>query len=209
MSNGSRPDRHRPSAPLEAEFRTGRVDVHARRPAIAGAEAAAGTPSRRWRRSHPRKSRRWHSRFTRLIAGMEPPQISEGDFAKDGWSILKRVETGAEVIIHRDAHPVAVLRPAEPARPKISECIALLPADATDHRSRLREGCGSRYRRRPGTAGAARLGPMIDSRQFQAQDPPPTGRIFYSERLAFKMIRSASTSVIITVMGSTGEATNP
>jgi hypothetical protein len=38
---------------------------------------------------------------------------------------------GAEVIIERDAHPVAVIRPAEPVRRKISECIALMPADST------------------------------------------------------------------------------
>jgi antitoxin (DNA-binding transcriptional repressor) of toxin-antitoxin stability system len=62
---------------------------------------------------------------------MEPLHISEGDLARDVRSILKRVETGAEVIIERDAHPVAVIRPAEPVRRKISECIALMPADST------------------------------------------------------------------------------
>ena len=62
---------------------------------------------------------------------MEPLHISEADLAKDVRSILKRVETGAEVIIERDAQPVAVIRPAESVRRKISECIALLPADST------------------------------------------------------------------------------
>src|SRR5271165_7105228 len=70
-----------------------------------------------------------------MIAGMEPLRtslrISEGDLAKDVRSILQRVETGTEVIIERDAHPVAVIRPAEAVRRKISECIALLPADST------------------------------------------------------------------------------
>ena len=66
-----------------------------------------------------------------MIRNMEPLHISEGDLAKDIRSILKRVETGAEVIIERDAQPVAVIRPAEPVRRKISECIALLPADST------------------------------------------------------------------------------
>jgi antitoxin (DNA-binding transcriptional repressor) of toxin-antitoxin stability system len=61
---------------------------------------------------------------------MEPLHISESDLAKDVRSILQRVETGVEVIIERDAHPVAVIRPAEPVRRKISECIALLPADS-------------------------------------------------------------------------------
>ncbi|MGO4879565.1 MAG: type II toxin-antitoxin system Phd/YefM family antitoxin [Bryobacteraceae bacterium] len=56
--------------------------------------------------------------------------ISEADLTKDFRSVLRRVETGTEVIIERDAQPVAVLRPIEPLRRKISECIALLPADA-------------------------------------------------------------------------------
>jgi antitoxin (DNA-binding transcriptional repressor) of toxin-antitoxin stability system len=62
---------------------------------------------------------------------MEPLHISEGDLAKDIRSILQRVETGAEVIVERDAQPVAIIRPAEPVRRKISDCIALLPADST------------------------------------------------------------------------------
>jgi antitoxin (DNA-binding transcriptional repressor) of toxin-antitoxin stability system len=62
---------------------------------------------------------------------MEPLHISESDLAKDVRSILQRVETGTEVIIERDAHPVAVIRPAEPVRRKISECIALMPVGST------------------------------------------------------------------------------
>jgi antitoxin (DNA-binding transcriptional repressor) of toxin-antitoxin stability system len=62
---------------------------------------------------------------------MEPLHISEGDLAKDVRSILQRVETGAEIVIERDAQPVAVIRPAEPVRRKISECIALMPAGST------------------------------------------------------------------------------
>ena len=66
-----------------------------------------------------------------MIASMGPLHISEGDLAKDLRSILQRVETGAEVIIERDAHPVAVIRQAEPVQRKISECIARMPADST------------------------------------------------------------------------------
>ncbi|MCL4855277.1 MAG: hypothetical protein KJZ78_28275 [Bryobacteraceae bacterium] len=62
---------------------------------------------------------------------MEPLRISEGELAKDVRSILKRVETGSEIIIERDAQPVAIIRPVEPVRRKISECIALMPADST------------------------------------------------------------------------------
>jgi len=65
-----------------------------------------------------------------MIAVMEPLHITEGDLARDVRSILQRVETGGEVIIERDAHPVAVIRAAEPVRRTISECIALMPADS-------------------------------------------------------------------------------
>jgi antitoxin (DNA-binding transcriptional repressor) of toxin-antitoxin stability system len=57
--------------------------------------------------------------------------ISEADLAKDVRSVMQRVQTGAEVVIERDAQPVAVIRPPEPVRRKISECIALLPSDST------------------------------------------------------------------------------
>ena len=66
-----------------------------------------------------------------MIASMEPLHISEGDLARDIRSILKRVETGAEVIIERDTQPVAVIRAPEPVHRKISECIVLMPADST------------------------------------------------------------------------------
>ena len=66
-----------------------------------------------------------------MIPGMEPLHISEGDLARDVRSILRRVETGGEIIVERDAQPVAVIRPAEPMRRKISECIALMPAGST------------------------------------------------------------------------------
>lgn len=64
---------------------------------------------------------------------MEPQvlHISEADLAKDMRSILERVQSGTEVIIERNAQAVAVLRAASPVRRKISECIALLPADST------------------------------------------------------------------------------
>jgi antitoxin (DNA-binding transcriptional repressor) of toxin-antitoxin stability system len=68
-----------------------------------------------------------------MIGSMELPvvHISETDLVRDLRAVLQRVETGAEVIIERDARPVAVLRSAVPPRRKISECIALLSADST------------------------------------------------------------------------------
>lgn len=88
---------------------------------------------------HPRHTQPWEAsplerqrgERNAMIQDMEPLHISEGDLVKDLRSILQRVETGAEVIIERDAHPVAVIRPADPVRRKISECIALMPADST------------------------------------------------------------------------------
>jgi antitoxin (DNA-binding transcriptional repressor) of toxin-antitoxin stability system len=65
-----------------------------------------------------------------MITDMEPLHISEGDLARDLASVLRHVETGAEVIVERNAHAVAVIRAAEPVRRRISECIALMPAES-------------------------------------------------------------------------------
>jgi antitoxin (DNA-binding transcriptional repressor) of toxin-antitoxin stability system len=62
---------------------------------------------------------------------MEPLHISEGELGRDVRLILKRVETGGEVVIEHDAQPVAVIRPVDPLRRRISECIALMPTDST------------------------------------------------------------------------------
>jgi antitoxin (DNA-binding transcriptional repressor) of toxin-antitoxin stability system len=59
--------------------------------------------------------------------------ISEAEAARDFESVMKRVRAGAEVVIEHDAHPVAVLRPAEPPRGRlISESIALAKAHAKE-----------------------------------------------------------------------------
>lgn len=50
--------------------------------------------------------------------------ISEAEAASDFASLLARVRAGAEVVIERDAQPVAVVHPAQPVRQTISECIA-------------------------------------------------------------------------------------
>lgn len=57
--------------------------------------------------------------------------ISESEAAGDFALVMSRVREGAEVIIERDAKPVAVVRPAETlvGRP-ISESIALAEAHA-------------------------------------------------------------------------------
>jgi prevent-host-death family protein len=57
--------------------------------------------------------------------------ITEAELARDTTSVLDRVRDGAEIVIERDAKPVAVLRPADSRRRKLSEIIALLPEDST------------------------------------------------------------------------------
>ena len=68
-----------------------------------------------------------------MIEVMEPQvlHITEADLVRDARAMLQRAETGAEIIIERDAQPVAVLRAAVPPRRKISECIALLSNDSS------------------------------------------------------------------------------
>lgn len=50
---------------------------------------------------------------------------------RDFGALLERVRAGAEIIVERDACPVAVLHKPAPPRRSIEECIALLPADST------------------------------------------------------------------------------
>lgn len=65
-----------------------------------------------------------------MIASMEPRvlHVSEADAARDLAGLLQHVQAGTEVIIERDAQPLAVIRAAAPARRTISECIALAEA---------------------------------------------------------------------------------
>ena len=54
--------------------------------------------------------------------------VTEADAVRDMASILRRVQAGEEVMIERDAQPLAVVRAAAPLRRTISECIALAKA---------------------------------------------------------------------------------
>jgi antitoxin (DNA-binding transcriptional repressor) of toxin-antitoxin stability system len=59
--------------------------------------------------------------------------ISEAEAASDFALVMTRVLEGREVIIERDAKPVAIVRPAEPLRGRpISESIALAEAHAKE-----------------------------------------------------------------------------
>jgi antitoxin (DNA-binding transcriptional repressor) of toxin-antitoxin stability system len=57
--------------------------------------------------------------------------ISELEAAANFAALLARVRAGAEVVIERDAQPVAVLGAPTPPRRTISECMALLSPDST------------------------------------------------------------------------------
>lgn len=57
--------------------------------------------------------------------------ITEAELVRDIASVLDRVQAGEEVVIERDARPVAVLRAPDPRRRKLSEIAASLPADST------------------------------------------------------------------------------
>jgi prevent-host-death family protein len=57
--------------------------------------------------------------------------VSEAEAANNLALLLTRVSAGAEVIIERDARPVAVLHPAEPSLRLLSESLRL----AREHHS--------------------------------------------------------------------------
>ena len=54
--------------------------------------------------------------------------VSEADAVRDLAGLLQQVQAGTEIVIERDAQPLAVIRAAAPARRTISECIALAEA---------------------------------------------------------------------------------
>lgn len=69
-----------------------------------------------------------------MIATVEPRvlHVNETDAVRDLAAILERVQAGMEVIIERDAKPLAVIRAPAPARRTISECIAVAEAHEKD-----------------------------------------------------------------------------
>jgi antitoxin (DNA-binding transcriptional repressor) of toxin-antitoxin stability system len=52
-------------------------------------------------------------------------RVSEAEAAHDFSSLLARVRAGVEVVIERDAAPVAILRPAEASVRTLSESIRI------------------------------------------------------------------------------------
>jgi antitoxin (DNA-binding transcriptional repressor) of toxin-antitoxin stability system len=66
-----------------------------------------------------------------LLVPKDVIHISESEAASDFAKVMARVRERREVIIKRDAEPIAIVRPAEPLRGRpISESIALAEAHA-------------------------------------------------------------------------------
>jgi len=60
---------------------------------------------------------------------MESVHITELELARDVRAVLDRVQSGTEIVIERNARPVAVMIPAADRPLKMSEVIAALEAD--------------------------------------------------------------------------------
>jgi len=57
--------------------------------------------------------------------------ISDAEVARNFTEVLAKVRQGAEIVVEHDQQPVAVLKPAIPARRTISEVLALMPKNST------------------------------------------------------------------------------
>jgi antitoxin (DNA-binding transcriptional repressor) of toxin-antitoxin stability system len=66
-----------------------------------------------------------------MIEEMGQVHMSEAELARDIAAVLDRVQSGAEIVIERNAQPVAVLRPAQLKRRKLSEIVASLSEQST------------------------------------------------------------------------------
>ena len=58
--------------------------------------------------------------------GKDVIHVSEAEAAKDFASVMSKVRAGAEVVIEKDALPVAVVKPPEPVVRLLSESLRLI-----------------------------------------------------------------------------------
>jgi hypothetical protein len=63
-----------------------------------------------------------------MIGDMAELHITEAEAARDFTAVLDKVQNGAEVVVERDAQPVAVIRQPEFRGRSIDECIATAKA---------------------------------------------------------------------------------
>jgi len=66
-----------------------------------------------------------------MIENMGVVHISEAELLRDLASVLNRLRSGTEVVIERNAQPVAILRAPEPRRRKLSDIAASLSKEST------------------------------------------------------------------------------
>lgn len=68
-----------------------------------------------------RRIRRYNGFMSKNVIHM-----SEAEAATDFAAVMSRVREGAEVVIEKDARPIAVVRPAEPVLRLLSETLRLI-----------------------------------------------------------------------------------
>jgi antitoxin (DNA-binding transcriptional repressor) of toxin-antitoxin stability system len=66
-----------------------------------------------------------------MIEEMVQIHMTEAEVAGNFAAALEKVRQGLEVVVDDGHQAIAVLKPAEPPRRRISECIAMLSADST------------------------------------------------------------------------------
>lgn len=57
--------------------------------------------------------------------------MTDAEVAGNFAAALEKVRQGMEVVVEHDHEAIAVLKPVNPVRRTISECIAMLPAEST------------------------------------------------------------------------------
>jgi hypothetical protein len=60
-----------------------------------------------------------------MMENMAPVHMTEAELARDLYAVLEKVQKGAEVVVERNAQPVAVIKSPQFQGRSIDECIAL------------------------------------------------------------------------------------
>lgn len=63
-----------------------------------------------------------------MIESMGQLHMNEAEVAKDFAGVVEKIQQGAEIVVERDAQPVAVIKAPEFRGRSIDECIALAKA---------------------------------------------------------------------------------
>src|SRR5437588_12896871 len=65
-----------------------------------------------------------------IIKPMATIHLSQAEAARDFAALLRRVRSGAEIVIENGSEPIAILHAATPPRRSLAEVLALLPEDS-------------------------------------------------------------------------------